>query len=42
MSASFDGHVEVVQTLIEAGAPINTQREACYGGVHTAIEYLML
>ena len=27
MAASFDGHTEIVQILLEAGVPINTQKE---------------
>ena len=29
MIASFNGHADAVQTLIEAKAPINTQQEVC-------------
>ena len=29
MTASFEGHTDVVQTLIEAKAQINTQKEVC-------------
>ena len=29
MTASFEGHTDVVQTLIEAKAQINTQAEVC-------------
>ena len=29
MAASFEGHTDVVQTLIEAEAQINTQNEVC-------------
>ena len=29
MTASFEGHTDVVQTLIEAKAQINTQEEVC-------------
>ena len=29
MVASFEGHTDIVQTLIEAKAEINTQKEVC-------------
>ena len=29
MAASFEGHTDIVQTLIEAKAQINTQKEVC-------------
>ena len=29
MTASFEGHADIVQTLIEAKAQINTQQEVC-------------
>ena len=29
MTASFEGHTDIVQTLIEAKAQINTQEEVC-------------
>ena len=29
MTTSFEGHADIVQTLIEAKAQINTQQEVC-------------
>ena len=29
MTASFEGHVDIVRILIEAQAPVNTQKEVC-------------
>ena len=30
MAASFKGHADIVQTLIEAKAQVDTQREVCF------------
>ena len=36
MTASFNGHIDVVQTLIEAKAQINTQKEDGWTALHLA------
>ena len=36
MTASFEGHADIVQTLIEAKAQINTQEEVYVTRKHTA------